>query len=212
MAKARSSGGWFGERLRHKQARLLGKATPKALKQGTMVEKEHRNTLKYIKSNPNTPLKTAEQLIAKDHLNEDPLYYTKLETIENPPTNPIKQNTLSLPVQFSITIPSTQGTDQKLAKKEFNNRIKEAKKWVVDKYYGDTTILAKGDYTADGKLIEEDVAVINVSTTREDYEKNKKELGKFIKDKRKEYEQQQMAYTLEDDLFLYPEDPKKTPV
>lgn len=74
MAKA--SSGWYGESLRHSKARKYARSQ---LKIGKQVEKEHSNTLKYLKKHPNTPLSKAEERIAKDHLREDPYYYTKLK-------------------------------------------------------------------------------------------------------------------------------------
>jgi len=266
--KAPSRGsGWHKESLRHRQARLYGKAyaTPKSsfrlqyeelehpkkqpeytprppkerllggkadyipssdfnqegLKKGIKVEMEHTNDPKL-----------AEE-ISKDHIyetrknNDKPYssdYYKKLDEMEaelknkNPkdggnsdePTNPIDNNTFELPVQFSITIPSTQDIDENIGTKKMKIRLKEEKKWLVKRFQGDTTYSAKGDYnTKTGKLIEEDVGVINVSTTKKDYEKHKAELAEHIKELRERYGQKQMAYNLENNLYLYPANPKK---
>jgi hypothetical protein len=51
------------------------------LEQGTEVEKEHQETIEKIASGE-IPASKAAEAIAKDHLEEDPEYYKKLETIE----------------------------------------------------------------------------------------------------------------------------------
>jgi hypothetical protein len=135
-------------------------------------------------------------------------HYGKTKKYE--PTNFITKNTLELPVQFSITIPSTRNIDESIGKKGLNERIKQINKWIIDRFYGDTTLKAKGDYDNKGKIINEDVGIIEVSTNKESYEKHKKELSRLIKDLREEYGQKQMAYSIEGNLFLYPENPEKT--
>lgn len=49
------------------------------LEQGEKIEREHKDTLKKIKKNPKIKDKKAFTMIAKDHLKEDPKYYTKLK-------------------------------------------------------------------------------------------------------------------------------------
>lgn len=49
-----------------------------ALKEGTKIESEHKDTIKALKDNPKMSDKDAAQMIAKDHLKENPLYYNKV--------------------------------------------------------------------------------------------------------------------------------------
>jgi len=51
----------------------------KELKKGREIEREHSQTIKKLKQNPNRPKKKVYTDIAKDHLKEDPKYYTKLK-------------------------------------------------------------------------------------------------------------------------------------
>jgi hypothetical protein len=125
------------------------------------------------------------------------------------PSNFIKKGTFQLPVQFTITIPSTENIDETIGKRGLNQRIKEINKWIIDRFKGDTTLRGKGDYDSKGKIINEDVGIIEVSTTPKSYEKHKKELAKLIKDLREEWTQKQIAYSIEGNLFLYPANDKK---
>lgn len=228
-SKAGYGSGWHKQSARHSSARKTGRAGglyQSQLRKGTKEKLigglgDYKNDLLFDKKqllkgmkveSEHTKDKQIQKEISKDHLSENPAYYKELETLENKPKNPISKDTLDLPVQFSITVPSTQGADKKLSNSDFKKRVQEVKKWIVDRYYGDTSTLSKGDYTDKGKLIEEDVAVINVSTSPEDYKKNMNQLGEYIKSLRNKYEQRQMAYSVEGDLFLYPEDADKTPV
>lgn len=91
MVRAKVYGsGWHKESLRHSRAKKLGKAGgtyAQRLSQGAKVEAEHASTIAKIKKNPTITTLQAEELIAKDHLREDPLYYNKLKTIEAKPKN-----------------------------------------------------------------------------------------------------------------------------
>lgn len=51
----------------------------KELKLGKKIESEHKGSIKKIKKNPSIPYKKAYEEIAKDHLKEDPKYYSKLQ-------------------------------------------------------------------------------------------------------------------------------------
>jgi hypothetical protein len=52
------------------------------LRRGTREEMEHAKTIKRIKRNPKMLVKKAAEAIAKDHLRDDPNYYTKLKAVE----------------------------------------------------------------------------------------------------------------------------------
>lgn len=62
------------------------------LQQGTQVELEHKHTIEKIKNNPNISVEKAAELIAKDHLKEDPKYYEKLKVMEMEKGNSFKVN------------------------------------------------------------------------------------------------------------------------
>jgi hypothetical protein len=49
------------------------------LEQGKNIEREHKGTIKKIKKNPKIKAEKAYTMIAKDHIKEDPKYYTKLK-------------------------------------------------------------------------------------------------------------------------------------
>jgi hypothetical protein len=212
--KAKTYGsGWHKESLRHSRAKKLGHAGGTYANNLVEVNRIKKGLYEVSLSGQSQRFTTtrsqADRIAKRIPSDKKPiLSYTKLKRPERFPETPIK-NTMVLPVQFSITIPSTQDIDQDIGKKEMKERLKEAKKWMIDRFMGDTTILGKGDYNTDGKLIEEDVGIINVSTTPESYEGHKAELAKFIKDKREEYGQKQMAFNIENDLFLYPKNPKR---
>lgn len=52
------------------------------LLQGQEVEKEHKDTIGWLKKNPDAPLESATRSIASDHLDEDKKYYTHLKEME----------------------------------------------------------------------------------------------------------------------------------
>jgi hypothetical protein len=66
-----------------KSAREMSKKQKREqLHRGTREEMEHSKTIKKIKRNPKLSIKEIASLIAKDHLREDPNYYSKLKAVE----------------------------------------------------------------------------------------------------------------------------------
>lgn len=118
----------------------------------------------------------------------------------------------SMPIDVSIIVPSTR-KDKKVSKKEFSNRIDETGKFMIKIFGGDTTSLAHGGYkSSSGKEIKEDVASVNASMTYEQFNKNKDKLAQFIKDKQKDWNQETIAFKVENDLKLYPKRGKEMEV
>ncbi len=120
-----------------------------------------------------------------------------------PLTAPLSKKSTKLPIQFAITVPSTK-FDKKISTEQFRKRTESTAKELSKRFGGDTAIKGKGDYTSEGKLIREDVVVIESSMTKEDYQNNKSEIEKFIKKKKKEWEQESIGYKFEDDFYIYP--------
>jgi hypothetical protein len=116
---------------------------------------------------------------------------------------PLEDKSTKLAIQFAITVPSTN-YDKKIDAEEMRKRVKETAKQLSNRFGGDTAIKATGDYTSDGKLIREDVVIIESSMTKEDYKKNKSALEKYIKEKKKEWKQESIGYRFEDDFYIYP--------
>ncbi|MBN1682821.1 hypothetical protein JW865_04640 [Candidatus Bathyarchaeota archaeon] len=118
-------------------------------------------------------------------------------------TAPLSSKATKLPIQFSINVPSTN-YDKKISVEAFRKRAENTAKELSNKFGGDTAIKGKGDYTSDGKLIREDVVIIESSMTTADYEKKKSEIENFIKEKKKEWNQESIGYSFEDDFYIYP--------
>jgi len=116
---------------------------------------------------------------------------------------PLESKSTKLPIQLSINVPSTD-YDKKISVKENEKRIEETKIMLSEIFGGDTAVKGKGDYTSDGKLISEDVVIVESSMTKEDYLKNKSKLERFIKEKQKSWNQETIGYKFEGDFFIYP--------
>lgn len=120
-----------------------------------------------------------------------------------------KENVRSIPIDVSIIVPSTR-YDRKVSKKEFNKRIHKTSRFMASAFGGDTTVLAHGGYiSGSGREISENVANVNASMTHVQFEENKHKLERFIKDMRKEWKQETVAYKVENDLKIYPKKLKK---
>lgn len=116
---------------------------------------------------------------------------------------PLVNKSTSLPVQVGVVVPSTR-FDKKISPEAFRKRVEQTAKDFSSRFGGDTAIRGKGDYTSDGKLIREDVVLIEASMTKNDYLKNKSDIEKFIVDKQKLWDQESIGYSFEGDFYIYP--------
>lgn len=72
--------GLLGDRLnKHIFVHLEQKYKPQELSMGKQEEHEHSETIKKVKKNPKIKQTDAYEMIAKDHLKQDPKYYSKMK-------------------------------------------------------------------------------------------------------------------------------------
>lgn len=129
----------------------------------------------------------------------------RVESVERVVEPPLADSTEinNLPVQVSFVVPSTRGGDV-LPKEHFEDRVKYAKKWFDERFGGDTTVRGKGGYLMDDELIEEPVAIVESSMSVSTYEEYREEFGEFIKERRENWDQDTVMFTVEDRVFIYP--------
>tara|TARA_R100001530_G_scaffold101568_1_gene70633 strand:+ start:595 stop:1059 length:465 start_codon:yes stop_codon:yes gene_type:complete len=112
-----------------------------------------------------------------------------------------------LPVQIRILVPETV-LNTKISAKKFKNRIASEKKFMSKTFGGDTTIKAVGSYIMKRKkkdiLIEEKTAIVESSTTKKQFNANRKKFINHIKQKQKQWKQDSVMYKIEGENFIYP--------
>ena len=85
-------------------------------------------------------------------------------------------------------------------------RIKNTKRAMNKLFKGTTTIRSVGSFTSSkGKIINEKIAIVTSHTNKSKFTKGKKELGAFIKSKKKAWKQESVGVTIET-----PKHPSKT--
>ena len=92
------------------------------LKKGKKIEKEHKKTVKAIKKNPKIQDEEAYGMIAKDHLKEDPKYYTKLDKYVE-----------------SITIDTFESAFEEVLMEKKKKKKSSKNKWTPKKQYKNST-------------------------------------------------------------------------
>jgi hypothetical protein len=117
---------------------------------------------------------------------------------------PPLENTNTLPVQIAVIVPSTR-EEKKISKGWFKRRIRETRKWMDRRFGGDTTVRGSGGYTDDGRVITEEVRIVESSTTVQEYKQYRKEFGEFVRKKQDAWDQLQLAYIIEGRTYLYPQ-------
>ena|SRR3989304_4529494 len=122
---------------------------------------------------------------------------------------PLQSQSIDLPIQFSLIVPTTVEKNKSASKFEQKKRADETKAFLDKSFGGDTTVTAQGGFISSqgktkGKRISEKVFVVEGSTTKENYMKIKPQLENFIKEKRKAWGQESIAYRFEDTFKIYP--------
>jgi len=113
-----------------------------------------------------------------------------------------KKGVFHLPVRTAVIVPSTTNKDEKISRADFQDRINETREFLSKTNGGYTSVRGTGGYVAnDGKLVKEDVAVVESFATKEAFEKNKKAVESYLKRKGREWGQESVGYEFEDDLF-----------
>ena len=78
---------------------------------------------------------------------------------------PITSNKETLQVQFAITVPSTV-LNREVKSEVFKKRADDVARYLADSFGGDTKVRGKGDYTSKGKLITDNVFIIEASSLK----------------------------------------------
>ena len=101
-------------------------------------------------------------------------------------------------VEFKIFVPSTRDKNIPIMQRTFDRRINEVINFVT-KYFSGATIDTNltGAYSYKGTVIKENVAIISVFTTQEEYNKKDKLIEKFLLCKRNSWKQDSMGFEYE---------------
>jgi hypothetical protein len=118
--------------------------------------------------------------------------------------NEVKLRSNRLPVQVSVIVPSTTQKDKPLSTSEFNRRVDGVKLKMSGLYGGDTSVRGEGNFNLGRKLIKEPVAVVESSTTPQQYETTRTRFASYLRRKRTEWGQNSVAYTVEGVTYIYP--------
>lgn len=107
-----------------------------------------------------------------------------------------------LEVEQAITVPSTD-YDKPISRERFKERVKEVQTYLAKTFGGETTVSGQGGYvTKTGELIPERVNVVTSFADDEKFEQNVAKLVQKIKKWRDKWNQETIAYQVEDDLYL----------
>jgi hypothetical protein len=98
----------------------------------------------------------------------------------------------------AVYVPSTKGVNKKITQSEFNKRISETQKFLSKEFGGATADKRKGLFkTRGGKIVKEDVAVVENYSTFSDWKKHDQTIRKFLKKKAKKWGQESIAMEFE---------------
>jgi hypothetical protein len=104
----------------------------------------------------------------------------------------------TLKTRIAIYVPSTYDGVHPIGKLKFAKRVGETQKFLNNIFGGSTRIRGQGSYTMKGgKLIKEDVAVVEAFTEPRKWFAKDLKVKKWIEDKRNEWKQQAVSFEYE---------------
>lgn len=106
-----------------------------------------------------------------------------------------------LDIEFQLIIPSTR-LDKKVSETAFRKRIDDALTFVNRRFGGSTIDIEEGSYRFQGKTIKERVALITVYTNKRTYDRNDEALERYLKEKKRNWNQDSMGFMYEGTLIM----------
>ncbi len=120
------------------------------------------------------------------------------------PFKKMPKGTKELPVANAVYIPNTDKNGKKISSKEFKKRINETELFLLNIFGGYTTDeLEHGEFISKlkKKVISERIARVLSFSEVGKFKKHRVELEKWLIKKKKEWNQETIAYEFEGDLF-----------
>lgn len=125
----------------------------------------------------------------------------------------IKKSDVAYPqgqVYQDVIVPSTEAKSKPISTARFNARVDEVKRFFSGIFGGYTSIGTVGGWVSEGTVIrEKGVKVVSFSPKSAWTVTNQRKVIRFLREKCYEWEQEAVAYRIEDDLFFLK--PLKTP-
>ncbi|MBK7362974.1 MAG: hypothetical protein IPJ01_11820 [Micavibrio sp.] len=133
------------------------------------------------------------------------IYYLKNKmelTLQDTIASKKKLIGMYLPIQIAVYVPSTKDANVPVSKEELKIRVDEVRKYLANMFGGFSSEGLTGGYVSTFKeLIKEDIIRVVAFSTKEAYEKNKKELITQISKWAKEWSQEAIGVEFENDLY-----------
>jgi len=138
-------------------------------------------------------LKASEELVKNK--------YEKGGTLEAKMKKKLSES-LELPMELAIYVPSTDKANIIISKKDFQNRIEEVERFLSDLFGGYSAVSVDGGYVSEDKgLIQEDVTRVATFGSIENFESNFERLINKIGEWCNKWGQESMGFEFEDDMF-----------
>lgn len=117
------------------------------------------------------------------------------------PFAPMPKETFHLPVEMAVIVPSTKNIKDPIGEDEFEKRTNEVRRKLVQLFGGNTTVKGVGGYKLAGKEIRENVNMVYSYSKRKDWVKHRQKLLKYLQEKKKAWQQNQLGVIWETDLY-----------
>lgn len=105
-------------------------------------------------------------------------------------------------VNFKVIVPSTRNRSIPISNLALQKRILKVNRFLTSLFGGSTEQSAIGNYTYNGEVIHENVVVISVFTTEDNYNMYDEKLRDFIRENKYIWGQDSMGFEYQGELFF----------
>lgn len=111
---------------------------------------------------------------------------------------------MELPRHMIVIVPSTQG-QKHITRKEINKRARDVATKMTEDFGGSTRIRGQGQYTnmKYHTIDDEDVVQVEVFMTPSQWRKNRRDIEKYLHNKKKQWNQQDLAVEYDKSETMY---------
>ena len=107
-------------------------------------------------------------------------------------------------VEQAVYVPSTTDKNKQISQKAFQNRVKEVKRYLSDRFGGYTAVKGTGGYHEKKKgLIQERVVKVVSFADKDSFKKNKAKLLNKLGSWQKKWHQDSIGYEHEGDMYYF---------
>jgi len=114
------------------------------------------------------------------------------------------KRTTHLPIHQAVYVPSTSGvkTQRKISKREMDERVRNVRRYLSNRFGGYTSTKNIGGFVSGGKVVREKVVRVSTYASKEDFKKHKPQVIRKVGFWGRKWKQVSVGYENEGDFYM----------